>query len=216
MIKVEIFSDPICPWCFLGKTWFDRAREAYPEHNFEVIWKPFQLNPDMAKVGMDRSTYLDKKFGGRQQAIAAYKPIIEATIEHNIKINFEAIQKTPNTLDAHRLIHWSNIEGIQHRVISALFKAYFQEGKDIGNRKILIEVATMSGLKAELTDRLLSSDQDKELIRSIDQKARKAGITGVPMFILDGTYAVSGAQQKDFWETVFQEIKNNQNSQAKI
>ena len=213
MIKFEIFSDPICPWCFLGKTWFDQARQEYPELTFEVIWKPFQLNPDMPKFGMERSYYLNQKFGSRQQAITAYKPIVEATIKHNIKINFEAIRRTPNTLDAHRLIYWSNIEESQDKIVSALFKAYFQEGKDIGNKEVLIEIGSRSGMQAELIDRLLSSDQDKELIKTQDQEGRKTGIAGVPMFIVDGTYAVSGAQQKKFWEKVFLQIKNNQNSQ---
>ena len=84
MIKIEVFSDPICPWCFIGKTWFDRAREAYPEQEFNVAWKPFQLNPEMPKLGMERSDYLDQKFGGRQQAINAYRPIVITTIEQNI------------------------------------------------------------------------------------------------------------------------------------
>ena len=112
MVSFEIFSDPICPWCLIGKTWFERAVEACPNQDFEIIRKPFQLNPGMPTSGMDRSEYLDQKFGGRQQALTAYKPIVEASINHKIKINFENIKRTPNTLNAHRLIYWARTEGI--------------------------------------------------------------------------------------------------------
>ena len=208
MTKFEIFSDPICPWCFIGKTWFDRAREAYPEQEFEVIWSPFQLNPGMPLSGMPRSNYLDKKFGGRQRAIDAYKPIVTTAIKHNIKINFKSIKNTPNTLDAHRLIHWSRLEGIQSKIVSALFKAYFQEGKDIGSKDVLIKISTDAGIDNELIRRLLSSDHDKELIKSHDHSARKTGIKAVPMFIVDDTYAVSGAQKPELWKNVFSEIEH--------
>ena len=209
MIKFEIFSDPICPWCFIGKTWFDRAREAYPEQEFNIEWKPFQLNPKMPQLGMKRSDYLDKKFGGRQQAIDAYRPIVKTTMEQNIKINFESIKRTPNTLDAHRLIHWSQFEGIQDKMVSGLFRAYFQDGVDIGKKESLIEISSASGLNEKLTSRLLSSDQDKKHIADLDHNARKMGISGVPMFIIDGTYAISGAQKVEFWKKVFLEIEQN-------
>lgn len=210
MIKFEIFADPICPWCFIGKTWFDRARETYPDQEFEVLWRPFQLNPEMPKLGMSRSVYLEKKFGSQKKAVTAYKPIIEASLEHNIKINFEKIKITPNTMDAHRLIHWGTIEGIQDKVVSRLFKAYFQEGEDIGNKQVLIEIGSASGLSSGVIDRLLRSNEDEDLIKAIDRKARETGITGVPMFIVDKTYAISGAQQTKLWKKVFLEIKHNQ------
>ena len=210
MIRFEIFSDPICPWCFIGKTWFDRAVETCPKQNFEIIWKPFQLNPDMPVSGMDRNGYLDQKFGTRQKAITAYKPIVEASINHKIGINFEGIQRTPNTLDAHRLIYWARTEGIQNRIVSALFKAYFKDSKDIGDRRILIDIAEQSGFKRKLIDRLLTSEEDKKVIRDLDIRARKSGILAVPMFIVDGTYAVSGAQNTKFWKTTFTQIKQNQ------
>ncbi len=209
MINFEIFSDPICPWCFIAKTWFDRAREAYPEHEFNVEWKPFQLNPDMPQSGMKRSNYLSQKFGGRQQAVNAYKPIVNTAIEQNIKMDFESIKRTPNTLDAHRLIYWSHFEGIQDKMVSGLFKAYFQDGKDIGEKESLIEISSASGLNEELTSRLLASDQDKKLVTDLDCNARQIGISAVPMFIIDGTFAISGAQKVAFWKKVFLEIEQN-------
>jgi predicted DsbA family dithiol-disulfide isomerase len=210
MVSFEIFSDPICPWCFIGKTWFDRALEACPDQDFEIIWKPFQLNPDMPISGMERTKYLDQKFGDRQQALTAYKPIVEVSIHHKIGINFEDIKRTPNTLDAHRLIHWARIEGVQNRIVTALFKAYFKEGKDIGDKNILTDISKASGLKPKLINRLLGSEHDKKVIKELDLYARKSGITGVPLFIVDGTYVISGAQKPEFWKNVFKEIKQNQ------
>lgn len=210
MIKIEIFSDPICPWCFIGKTWLDRAYQNNPVENLEVIWKPFQLNPEMPISGMLRTDYLEKKFGNHENAKTAYAPIIETTTNHNIKINFNKILRTPNTFDAHRLIQWSKIEGIQNNMVSALFKAYFQDGEDIGDKANLIEIASSCGFNRELIIRLLHSDHDKEFITTTDLNARKIGITGVPMFIVNEKYAVSGAQPTAFWKKVFEEAGQNQ------
>ena len=132
MIKLDIFSDPICPWCYIGKTNLDRALEQRPDHPFVIEWHPFQLNPDMPREGMDRRTYLEAKFGGKDGAVQAYAPVVEHAKTAGLDINFEAMQRTPNTLDAHRLILWAGIEGRQTAVISSLFKAYFVEGLDIG------------------------------------------------------------------------------------
>jgi predicted DsbA family dithiol-disulfide isomerase len=209
MVTFEIFSDPICPWCFIGKTWFDRALESCPKQDFEIVWKPFQLNPDMPVSGMDRTEYLDNKFGSRQQAMTAYKPIIDASIHHKIGINFDKIQRTPNTLEAHRLIYWAKTEGVQNRIVSALFNAYFIDGRDIGDKDVLVDIGGSSGLKPELVRRLLDSEEDKKEIKNLDLSARQTGISGVPMFIVDNTYAISGAQKENFWKNVFSEINQN-------
>ena len=213
MIKIEIFSDPICPWCFIGKTWLYRAYESDLVENFEVIWKPFQLNPEMPISGMLRTNYLKKKFGSHENAKTAYASIIETKTNHNIKINFNKISRTPNTFDAHRLIYWSKIEGIQNEIVSALFKAYFQDGQDIGDKANLIEIASSCGFNRELIICLLHSDHEKEFITTTDLNALKIGITGVPIFIVDETYAVSGAQTTAFWKKVFEEADQNQTSQ---
>ncbi len=214
MIKFDIVSDPICPWCYIAKTWLDRALEAFPDHNFNIEWKPFQLNPDMPAEGMPRLEYLDKKFGNRQKAIEAYKLIIETSVKNKININFESIDTTPNTLNAHRLIFWAGIEGVQTRVVSGLFNAYFKDGKDIGNHDVLIEIGSKHGLKKELVERLLSSNEDTNHVKQMDTLSRQSGIKGVPMFIIDQTYAVSGAQTTNFWKGVFTEILENQNSSS--
>ena len=123
MVKLDILSDPICPWCYIGKTYLDQALAQRPDHPFQIEWHPFQLNPDMPRVGMDRKAYLETKFGGKDGAVRAYGPIVERAEQMGLKIDFAGIQKTPNTLDSHRLIHWSGLEGCQTAVVSALFTA---------------------------------------------------------------------------------------------
>ena len=141
MIKLDILSDPICPWCFIGKANLDRALEQRPDHPFVIEWHPFQLNPDMPAEGMDRRAYLEAKFGGRDGAVRAYTPVLQAAERAGLTINFEGIARTPNTLDAHRLIHWAGLEGRQTAVVSALFRAYFVDGRDIGDSAVLADIA---------------------------------------------------------------------------
>jgi len=132
MIKLDILSDPICPWCYIGKAHLDRALSARPDHRFAIEWHPFQLNPEMPETGMDRREYLETKFGGRAQAVKVYGQIEDAANAAGLKIDFAAIKRTPNTIDAHRLIHWAGLEGRQTAAVSRLFKAYFEDGRDIG------------------------------------------------------------------------------------
>ncbi|MEL6211015.1 MAG: DsbA family oxidoreductase, partial [Pseudomonadota bacterium] len=150
MVTLDILSDPICPWCYIGKTHLDAALRDRPEHGFVIAWHPFQLNPDMPAEGMDRQTYLDTKFGGRAQAQAVYGRIAEAAEAAGLQIDLGAIQRTPNTIDAHRLIHWAGIEGRQSEVVDALFQAYFHAGLDIGDPDVLADVADSAGLDAAI------------------------------------------------------------------
>ena len=113
MIKLNIISDPICPWCYIGKTLLDRALESHPDHPFDIEWHPFQLNPDMPVEGMDRREYLETKFGGKDGALRAYAPVVERAEDAGLSIDFAAIERTPNTVNAHRLIHWAGLEGRQ-------------------------------------------------------------------------------------------------------
>ena len=206
MVKLDILSDPICPWCYIGKSYLDRALERHPEHPFEIEWHPFQLNPDMPRDGMDRRTYLESKFGGKEGAVRAYAPVLEHAEKAGLKIDFEAMQRTPNTLNAHRLIHWAGLEARQTLVASALFKAYFTEGRDIGNSEVLADIADGAGLDAAVISRLLASDADEQLIRDRDSHSRKMGITSVPTFIVAQQHAVPGAQPTELWERVIAEI----------
>lgn len=206
MVKLDILSDPICPWCLIGKTQLDRALEAHPNHPFEIEWHPFQLNPDMPAGGMDRRAYLETKFGGKEQAVAVYSRIAEAAEAAGVEIDFGAIDRTPNTLDAHRLIHWAGLEGRQSPVVSALFRAYFKEGIDIGDQDVLADIAEASGLDRGMIARLLHSDADAEDIRARDTHARNRGVTGVPTFVIANQHVLAGAQPPELWGQVIEEI----------
>lgn len=206
MVKLDILSDPICPWCLIGKAQLERALEARPDHPFVIEWHPFQLNPDMPPEGMDRRSYLEEKFGGKERAVQIYARIAQNAEAAGIAINFEGIKRTPNTMDAHRLIHWAGIEGAQHRVVSSLMRAYFQEGRDIGDRDTLADIADSAGLDAAVIRKLLDSDADLADIRARDVAAREMGVNAVPTFIVAGKHAVPGAQPTEVWLKVIDEI----------
>ncbi|MEQ9261485.1 MAG: DsbA family oxidoreductase [Roseovarius sp.] len=206
MVKLDIISDPICPWCYIGKTLLDQALAERPGHPFEIEWHPFQLNPDMPEEGMDRRDYLERKFGGKEGAVRAYAPVVERAEAVGLSIDFEAMQRTPNTLDAHRLIHWAGIEKRQTPVAMALFRAYFEEGRDLGDKEVLADIADAEGMDAAVVMKLLKSDADLEGIRKKDAGFREMGISGVPAFIVAGKHAVPGAQPKELWIKVIDEI----------
>ncbi|MCZ7676828.1 MAG: DsbA family oxidoreductase [Roseovarius sp.] len=206
MVSLDIVSDPVCPWCYIGKTLLDRALAERPRHPFTIRWQPFQLNPDMPADGMDRHTYLETKFGGREAAARAYAPVLERAEEARLTLDFAAIQRTPNTLDAHRLIHWAGIEDRQMPVAMALFRAYFREGRDIGDKEVLADIADSAGMDAAVVRKLLESDVDSEAIHKKDRQFREMGISGVPTFIIAGQHAVPGCQPPELWIKVIDEI----------
>ncbi|XDA96688.1 DsbA family oxidoreductase [Sulfitobacter sp. LCG007] len=205
-VKLDIMSDPICPWCYIGKAHLDRALAQHPDHPFIIEWHPFQLNPDMPREGMDRRAYLEAKFGGRDGALKAYAPVVEHAAKAGLVIDFAGIERTPNTLDAHRLIHWAGIEGRQTAAVSALFKAYFVETRDIGNPEVLADIADGIGMDASVVARLLDSDADVEDIRRRDAHSREMGISSVPTFIVAQRHAVPGAQPPELWARVIDEL----------
>ncbi|WP_417472114.1 DsbA family oxidoreductase [Leisingera sp.] len=206
-VKLDILSDPICPWCYIGKTHLDKALADVPDHPFVIEWHPFQLNPDMPREGMDRREYLERKFGGKEGAVKAYAPVVEHAEKAGLSINFEGMTRTPNTLDAHRLIHWAGIEGKQSLIVDALFEAYFVKARDIGDHDVLTELAEEAGLDAAAIRRLLEGDSDVETIQSRDAHSRKMGVTSVPTFIVANQHAVPGAQQPELWKQVIADIQ---------
>ena len=214
MIKLDILSDPICPWCYIGKANLDRALGAAPDHPFAVEWHPFQLNPDMAREGMDRRDYLEAKFGGRENAVAVYSRIEQAAEAAGLNLDFSRIARTPNTLDAHRLIHWAGLEGVQTAAVSRLFKAYFEDGADIGDRDVLLEIAEGLNLDREMIARLFDSDADADDIRARDAHARAQGVTGVPTFVVGARHVLPGAQPVETWAKVIEELRQLQDQQA--
>lgn len=206
MIRLDIFSDPICPWCYIGKSRLDRALEARPDHPFKVEWHPFQLNPDMPKEGMDRRAYLEAKFGGQDGAVKAYLPVMSEAEASGIEINLDAITRTPNTLDAHRLIHWAGIERKQNAVVDRLFRAYFVDGVDIGDPAELVRIASAAGMDGDVVTRLLSSDADADDLRARDADARRKGVQSVPTFVVANQHVVPGAQPTELWMQVIDDL----------
>ena len=206
-IKLDIISDPICPWCYIGKSGLDRALAKNPDHPFRIEWHPFQLNPDMPEGGVDRRDYLETKFGGKENAVRVYGQIADAAKAAGLPIHFEGIKKTPNTINAHRLIHWAGLEGRQTAVVSKLFQAYFVDGQDIGDTGVLTEIGVAAEMDRDMLTRLLASDSDTDDIRARDAHARERGVTGVPCFIVGNQHALPGAQPPELWEKVLDELR---------
>ena len=207
MIRLDIFSDPICPWCFIGKHNLFAALSGVDKDLFSIEWHPFQLNPDMPDGGIDRRAYLETKFGGKDGAVQAYLPVVEHAKSAGLAINFEAIKKTPNTLKALCLIHWAKLEGCQAEIVRALFEAYFYHGKDIGDTVILVNIAAEAGMDTDMVKRLFASGQDKLEIQERDASVRDMGVRAVPTFIVAGQHVVSGSQSVEMWQSVIGDIQ---------
>ena len=207
MVKLDILSDPICPWCYIGKANLERALARAPDHPFEIEWHPFQLNPDMPREGVDHRSYLADRFGGADKVDAMHARVAGIAKAAGLTINFDAMKRIPNTLDAHRLIHWAGTEAKQSGVVNALFRANFVEGRDIGDAEVLADIADSHGLDAALVARLLASDADIEEIRARDAHSRKMGVSAVPTYIVAQQHAVPGAQPPEMWDKVIADIQ---------
>lgn len=200
MTRLDIFSDPVCPWCLIGKLELDRALESRPDHPFEITWHPFRLNPQMPAGGMDRLDYLKAKPG----AADAARTVAERAAKMGLDLKLP--ERQPDTTDAHRLMHWAGLEGAQSRVMSGLLRAYWQEGRDIGDAAELAKIAGAAGMDEAVTARLLSGDADREEVLTRELHSRKRGVTAVPTFIVADTHAVSGAQPAELWMKVIDEL----------
>jgi predicted DsbA family dithiol-disulfide isomerase len=207
LTRLEIISDPVCPWCYIGATHLFRALAARPEHPFAIRWRPYQLNPEMPPGGMDRKAYVTAKFGGEGRLDAMNARLEAMGAEAGIAFRFERIARSPNTLDAHRLIHWAGAEGVQTRAVMALFRRYFEEGEDISDPGVLRAAAEEAGMDGAGVARLLSGDADRAAVRGEADEARAMGVTGVPTFVIGGRHAVSGAQPPDLWGKLADELE---------
>ena len=207
-IRLDIFSDPVCPWCYVGKANLDRALESQPDHPFIVQWHPFQLNPDMPPEGVAKRAYLEEKFGGAARVDAVHDRLREVARTAGLPLNPDVPKRMPNTLNAHRLIHWAGIEGRQTPVVSALFRAYWVEGRDIGNTGVLADIGAAAGMDRAALTRLLDSDADAADISARDLDARQKGVNAVPTFLIAQQYVVSGAQPPDLWTKVIADLAN--------
>lgn len=205
--RLEIISDPICPWCYVGAANLMRAITARDAHPFALIWRPFQLNPDMPPEGMERGAYLSAKFGDAARVEVHNARIAAMGAEVGITFRFDRVKRTPNTLDAHRLIRWAGVEGLQTRVAMSLFRRTFEEGEDISDAGVLVSVATEVGMDGEATARLLAGDADRAEVGAEADAAGEMGVTGVPTFLIGGRYVVSGAQPPDLWVKVMDDLE---------
>lgn len=206
MIKLDIISDVACPWCYVGKGYLDRALEARPDHPFVVEWHPYQLNPEMPEGGMDRADYMAAKFGSRENIVRVHEPLLAHAEKAGISFDLPAIRRAPNTLDAHRLIHWAGLEGRQTAMVSALFRAYWREGRDIGDRAELSRIAGEVGLDAAMTARLLDGEADRAEISARVAHSRARGVQSVPTFVIAGRHVLQGAQPTGNWLNIIDEI----------
>ena len=202
-MHIDIFSDTICPWCFIGKRRLERALAERPQADLTVRWRAFQLNPDMPADGMERQRYLELKFGGAAGAETVYARVRAAGESEGIAFAFDRIARTPNTVASHRLIRFAAGREREDAVVQALFDAYFLRGEDIGDPEVLSAAAAAGGLDPDEARAFLDGDAEAEAVRSEDATARQAGINGVPCFIFNGKYALSGAQPPEVMFQMF-------------
>ncbi|MBZ9673466.1 DsbA family protein [Mesorhizobium sp. B3-2-1] len=198
-ITVDVVSDVVCPWCFIGQKRLDKAVAAAGDVEVHIRWRPFQLDPTIPPQGKDRREYMLAKFGSDERIREIHTRIEPLGEAEGISFAFDAIKVAPNTLDAHRLIRWAGAAGedIQNRLVRRLFQLNFEEGVNIGDHTVLVEAAREAGMDASVVETLLPSDADVEAVRTEIATASRMGITGVPCFLLEGKYAVMGAQDAD-------------------
>ncbi|HEX4111877.1 MAG TPA: DsbA family oxidoreductase [Stellaceae bacterium] len=202
-MRVDIFADVVCPWCFIGKRRFERALAMRPDTAIEPQWHPFQLNPDMPREGVPADEFFAAKFGDPQAMNERRGMVAEIGASVGIDFAFNRIAREPNTFEAHRLIRFAARHGVADRVVEALFAAHFLAGRDVGDRATLAVIASEAGLDPGETRRFLDSESEADAIRAAEQEARRIGITAVPCFIFDRQYAVSGAQEPEFFLPIF-------------
>ena len=209
-MQIDIFSDTICPWCYIGKRRLEEALEVRPNLEVAITWHPFELNPDLPLEGVDRAAYIAAKFGGDDKADEAYGPILEAGRALGIPFAFEKRMRVPNTARSHAVIFWAQQEGVGNAVVEALFQAYFTRGMDIGNPAVLADIAESEGLDRELVEARLAAGFNLDEVRAVSEKARGVGLSGVPCFIIDRKYALVGAQESAVFLDLFDKIERGE------
>jgi predicted DsbA family dithiol-disulfide isomerase len=203
-LSVDVISDVICPWCFIGKRRLEKAVAAHAGP-VAVRWLPFQLNPTMPREGIGRREYRMRKFGSWEHSQKLDARVVAVGRDEGIDFAFDRIERTPNTLDAHRLIRLAETGGVQAAVVEALFRAYFTEGRDISNRRTLIDVVADAGLDRGEAEAVLEGDDGLEAIRKAEEVAWRHRVDSVPFFIVNGQIALAGAQHPDAFLGAFRQ-----------
>ncbi|MBX9623318.1 MAG: DsbA family oxidoreductase [Gemmataceae bacterium] len=205
-ITVDVFSDLICPWCYIGKRRLEKGIGLLGRGEpVSVRWHPFQLNPDMPPEGKDRKEYRSAKFGSWERSQAMDADVTRAGRGEGITFDYEKVARTPNTLDSHRLVWLAGERGVQGAVVEALFKAYFTDGRDMNDRATLAEVAAGAGLDRAEVDALLAGDAGLDAVRAGEREGRRLGVTGVPFVVINGSVAISGAQTPETFRAALEQ-----------
>lgn len=204
-LSLDVYSDVICPWCYVGKRRLERALQVWDGAPVNVRWQPFQLNPTMPRNGMDRRQYLDMKFGSPAAARTIYDQVSTAGAAEGIRFAFERVTRTPNTFAAHRLIWWAGRQGKQDEMVEILFRRYFLEGGDIGHIDTLSQAAADAGFDRAIAATFLAGDEGVEEVNVEESAGHRLGIRGVPYFVINGTSALSGAQPPEQLVAAFRE-----------
>jgi len=206
-MQIDMISDTVCPWCFIGKRRLMRAMAMRPNIAFDVRWRPYRLDPTVPKGGMDRQAYMRAKFGDDPMKIVEMHKLIAAEgAKDGIEFDFAAITRRPDTLDSHRLIRWAEAAGVQDEVVERLFIAYFENGEDIGDIRVLADIADLCGMDGVEMAQMLETDTDLALVEREDQLAHEMGVTGVPAMIFGNKLAVSGAREPELLVSVIDRV----------
>jgi predicted DsbA family dithiol-disulfide isomerase len=206
-LTIDVISDVICPWCYVGKRRMEQAIAARGgQHDVRIRWHPFQLNPHMPNEGQNRKEYRTAKFGSWERSLALDAQVTEMGLAEGIPFAFDRIERTPNTLDAHRLIWLADKEGVQDPVVEALFRAYFIEGRDISNPQLLLDVVVGAGLDRGRAKALLQSDDGVTAIRAAEQQAHRDGVQGVPFYVVNNQLVLSGAVEPSTFLDAFDRV----------
>lgn len=210
-MQIDVIADPVCPWCFIGKRRLSRAMAMRPDIGFDVKWRPYRLDPTVPREGIDRQLYMRMRFGeDPKKIVEMHQLVIAEGQKEGISFDFEAMTRRPDTLNAHRLIRWAEAAGVQDDVVERLFIAYFENGEDIGEIRVLADIADLSGMDGHEVAELLETDADLMLVERDDQLAREMGVTGVPAMIFGGKLAVSGAREAEVLLGVINQVAQMQ------
>ncbi len=208
-MTIDVVSDVVCPWCYVGKRRLQRALAMETNAEIPVRWRPYQLDPTIPAGGMDRKTYMRNKFGDNGRLEEVHERLRALGAEEGIAFAFEKIDRSPNTMDAHRLIRWASATGAQDAVVDKLFSLYFEQGRDIGDRQLLIETARDAGMDSEAVEKLLTDGADESDVRQEIAQAQSLGVTGVPFFIFASRFGVPGAQSAEVLSTAIERARKS-------
>jgi predicted DsbA family dithiol-disulfide isomerase len=210
IVRIEYVFDTICPWCYVGKRRFESALAKRPDTRADIRWRPFLLNPDLPLEGVERAAYLDRKFGGSSRVQRVNSSVAAAGRSDGIEFSFERISRTPNTLNSHRLIRFAATVGREADAVEEIYRRYFILGQDIGDMGVLAEIGETLGLSRNATRDYLRSDTDITAVLNDNARAHRLGVNGVPCLIIDGTYALAGAQEADILLRIIDVVRENQ------